>query len=582
MFKRKLSAIFMAVVLVAAMLFSACDGTAEPPSVSHTLMVYICGSDLESVRGYASRNIADMLEADIPEGANVVIQTGGSKEWNDERIPDDRSARFELDDGELSAVGGAFDADMGDGGTLSDFLNFCKNNYSAEQYGLILWDHGTGSDGGVCYDELYEDSYLTLPEISGAISDSGLYFEFVGFDACLMATYDTVLALHDYAHFLVASQELEPGSGWDYSALSELGNTDFYDVLLEKYAGKQSSTSYYPLSVVDLTQTDKLCALMDDICEFISSSPIQVAVAMEYSMQFGAGERGRANSGLYDMRIFAYNLGMNQIDFSDSISAVNGSARQDAFGLSMYFPQDAEALASYGKICSDDDYMSVLNSYFAREPEGDAVQFNLRGFVFDNKMSFTVTEESLNYVRSVSYELHIFSEESSQIFLYSIGTDNDIFRASAMFTVDFEGRWVWLGERLLHCSVYEERGGITLFSARVRISGKDCLLLFSYNGNTSALSAEGYIELSDSGSRILPLADGLEIEIVYYEPVSGEYITEGVALWGRDELSIGYLPAGTYQVVPKITDVFGREYLAYTAFVKFDGAAVTGIEISAG
>ena len=202
----------MAVVLVAAMLFSACDGTAEPPSVSHTLMVYICGSDLESVRGYASRNIADMLEADIPEGANVVIQTGGSKEWNDERIPDGRSARFELDDGELFAVGGAFDADMGDGGTLSDFLNFCKNNYSAEQYGLILWDHGTGSDGGVCYDELYEDSYLTLPEISGAISDSGLYFEFVGFDACLMATYDTVLALHDYAHFLVASQELELGS----------------------------------------------------------------------------------------------------------------------------------------------------------------------------------------------------------------------------------------------------------------------------------------------------------------------------------------------------------------------------------
>lgn len=133
MFKRKSSTFFMTLVLVAAMLFSACADTAERSSVSHTLMVYICGSDLESVRGYASSNIADMLDADIPDGADVVIQTGGSLEWKDERIPDARSARFAIDDGSLTAVGDAFDADMGESDTLADFINFAKTNYPAEQ-----------------------------------------------------------------------------------------------------------------------------------------------------------------------------------------------------------------------------------------------------------------------------------------------------------------------------------------------------------------------------------------------------------------------------------------------------------------
>lgn len=582
MFKRKSSTFFMTLVLVAAMLFSACADATERPSVSHTLMVYMCGSDLESVRGYASLNIVDMLEADIPDGADVVIQTGGSLEWKDERIPDARSARFAIDDGSLTAVGDAFDADMGESDTLADFINFAKTNYPAEQYSLILWDHGTGSNGGVCYDELYADNCLTLPELSKAIAQSRLYFEFIGFDACLMATYDTVLALRDDAHFLVASQELEPGSGWDYSALSALGQIDFYNILLERYAEKQAHTTYYTLSVIDLTQSERLDVLNDYICQWISISPEQVAVATENGMQFGAGERGSASSGLYDMRIFAYNMGMNTVDFSDMINTVNGSAREGAFGISIYFPQDEDELAAYSRVCEDSDYLSILKSYYEREPVGGAIQFELPGFVFDNRMSFTLSADSLRYVRSVCYELHILNDETEQLFLYSIGVDNDILQASAMFTVDFEGRWVWLGGRLLHCSVYEERNGITLFSARVRIDGKDCLLLFSYNGNTSALSAEGYIELGDSGSRILPLDEGLEIEIVYYEPASGEYITEGVAEWGRDELSIGYLPAATYQIVPKITDVFGREYYAYTAFVEFDGAGVTGIEIGAG
>ena len=582
--KRNGLIVFIAFLFSICVVLSACakePKTDEDTDISYTLMIYMCGSDLESVRGYASGNISAMLAADLPDGASVIIQTGGTREWHDERIPDAKSARFEVKSEELRQVGETFDANMGEAETLSDFISFGKTSFPAQKYSLILWDHGTGSNGGVCYDELYGNDCLSLPEIEKAISQSGVSFEFVGFDACLMATYDVVLLLKEHADFLVGSQELEPGSGWNYSALVSLGKDSFYNDLLAGYAQKHSSSTYYTLSVIDLTKSAKIAALMEGICSLIRTSPNQLAVALN-GMQFGAGERGQGNSGLFDMREFAYNLGMNNIDFSDVINTVNGSARQSAFGLSIFFPKNEDQLETYRDVCADYDYFNTLHAYFTEKPEGDAVRFEQRGFVFDNKLSFTLTEDSLKYVRSVRYELHIFSNDPEQQFLYSIGTDNDISRASAMYTVNFEGRWVWLGNHLLHCSVYEESNGSTLFSARVRIDGKDSLLLFEYNNRSMELTVEGYIELEADGSRILPLAEGMAVEILYYDALADMYIVEDMAIWGIDELSISDLPAATYQIVPIVTDIYGYEYDAYTAAISFDGNTVTNIEISAG
>lgn len=38
----------------------------------------------------------------------------------------------------------------------------------------------------------------------------------LGFDACLMASLDTLEAFADLTHFFIASQENEPGHGWNY------------------------------------------------------------------------------------------------------------------------------------------------------------------------------------------------------------------------------------------------------------------------------------------------------------------------------------------------------------------------------
>ena len=46
-----------------------------------TVMVYLCGTDLESEYGMATSDLKEMLAADLSDNVNVVVQTGGASKW---------------------------------------------------------------------------------------------------------------------------------------------------------------------------------------------------------------------------------------------------------------------------------------------------------------------------------------------------------------------------------------------------------------------------------------------------------------------------------------------------------------------
>jgi len=103
---------------------------------------------------------------------------------------------------------------------------------------LIIWNHGQGwrappSDptakhpfggqlaGGYRYvssdedtgDKLYNRAIQdTLTKLLGAVK-----LDVIAFDACLMAMVETAYAMRGVAHVMVASEELEPGNGWNYA-----------------------------------------------------------------------------------------------------------------------------------------------------------------------------------------------------------------------------------------------------------------------------------------------------------------------------------------------------------------------------
>lgn len=54
------------------------------------------------------------------------------------------------------------------------------------------------------------------------VTGQPLKIDVLGFDACLMSMYEIGSVLAPYANYLLASELLEPGTGWDYSSLGYL------------------------------------------------------------------------------------------------------------------------------------------------------------------------------------------------------------------------------------------------------------------------------------------------------------------------------------------------------------------------
>ena len=190
----------------------------------HTVLIYICGADLESENQLATGDIQEMLKiSGQPDDVNVVIETGGAKSWaSTYGISSTYLERYHIKNKSLVRDDQLTYASMGLSSTLQSFIEYGLNNYPADRVGLVLWNHGGGMRG-VCYDEKKNDDVLKNSEIrsavSGALSNcgmSGQKLEWVGYDACLMQVQDIAETNSQYFNYMIASEESEAGYGWDY------------------------------------------------------------------------------------------------------------------------------------------------------------------------------------------------------------------------------------------------------------------------------------------------------------------------------------------------------------------------------
>ena len=224
-----------------------------------TILLYVCGADLES--GYANDDTYDTDDiytwcaatGDIkeilsvggkPSDVNIIIQTGGANAWSKYSPVDaTKCQRWEVSGGSLVNRYTDEDQNMGESSTLQSFLTWGLTEYPADKTGLILWNHG-GAMGGVCLDENHDDDSLSAAEVHTAVGNalaatgnSGSKLEFIGYDACLMGVADIASVNADYFNYMVASQETEPGYGWDYTSwLVDLYAKESTETVLSKIA----------------------------------------------------------------------------------------------------------------------------------------------------------------------------------------------------------------------------------------------------------------------------------------------------------------------------------------------------------
>ncbi|MEA5050846.1 MAG: clostripain-related cysteine peptidase [Oscillospiraceae bacterium] len=320
-----------------------------------TVMVYMIASDLESEGGFATSDLQEMIGADSLENINLVLQTGGTSKWNNSVMTSGICQRWLVSTDGLYALGDVGRTSMTSADTLGDFIRFSAEKYPADRYILILWDHGGGTMYGYGYDELYPNSSMSLYALDKALTDGGVKFDFVGFDACLMSTLETAYMLEEHADYLIASEETEPGCGWSYSGwLSALNSDTSIDTVklgarvADDYvsACKELGSTYGggTLAVTDLRE---IPYAYDMMCDFLKDSDTALSdykydtISRARSDARGYGEGNYQQVDVVDL---AYRMGMENSDavIAAVKSAVKYRNQTDdmagSHGLAMYFP----------------------------------------------------------------------------------------------------------------------------------------------------------------------------------------------------------------------------------------------------
>ena len=189
---------------------------------SHTIMIYMCGSDLESGGGFATGDLTEILNVSgQPDDVNIIIETGGSSKWKKYGISNEVVQRYHVENQELVNDTSLTDLNMGLSSTFQSFIEWGLTEYPAQRMGVIMWDHGGAMDG-VCLDEKHDDDCLTNDEVNLAMKNAFKNvgrtekLEWIGYDACLMAVQDIAEYNSQYYNYMVSSQETEAGDGWDY------------------------------------------------------------------------------------------------------------------------------------------------------------------------------------------------------------------------------------------------------------------------------------------------------------------------------------------------------------------------------
>ena len=276
-----------------------------------TIMVYMCGTDLESRSGMGTADLQEMLNARFGDNINLLVYTGGCKGWKNNLVSSSANQIWQVKNGQLVCLEKNLGSQsMTDPSVLSGYIQWCAGNYPASRYELILWDHGGGSVSGYGYDEKFASTgSMSLAGVDAALKSAGVKFDFIGFDACLMATAETALTLTQYADYLIASEETEPGVGWYYTnwltafgkntsiPTVELGRQivdSFVDTCAEKCRGQLTT-----LSVVDLAELE--ATLPSALSEF-SRSTTQLIRDKQYQTVSNArsGAREFAQSSRID------------------------------------------------------------------------------------------------------------------------------------------------------------------------------------------------------------------------------------------------------------------------------------------
>ena len=362
------------------------------------------------------KNLEDMLKVGSTNAVNIIVLAArhprGDRMYTNEAVANlpnwTTTKLLRVEHNKLREIADWGETDMGNPTTLARFLKSATDDFPAQRYGLIIGDHGMAW-AGVAVDEPNDDDSLSVDDLATAlagITKTTGRFELIGFDACVMGNFEVAKTLAPVAHYMVASEEIEPSDGWDYEPLlGALTNTPAMDgaalgrVIVDTFQNYYLKSPHHALlekakaltlAVVDLDKvapigaavaglgigTDSLLARAGHV------GWIQLAQARHEAEEFGrsgaAPGHAPLGSEVYDLMHVAQNIRRHSEDKASAAAAdavisaigqavvysVHGEARPHANGLSIFFPPDQTTLNMRGKTSYNETAFARSNRWF--------------------------------------------------------------------------------------------------------------------------------------------------------------------------------------------------------------------------
>lgn len=369
---------------------------------STTVLIYMCGSDLESGGEYGIEN-GGLASSDIeeivsvrnqPSDINIVIETGGASQWATTfGISSIKLGRYHVRSNQLVKDEEIPYESMGLSSTLQDFITWGMTKYPADKTSLIFWNHGNGMQG-CCFDEKKSNDNLLNSEIQSALSGAFTSlnrtekFEWIGYDCCLMQIQDIAETNSAYANYMVASQESESGYGWDYDTwvddLYSKKTTDkiltaIVDGFIEDNGGANLTSYEYEgetydadqtLSWLDLSKAHDYMVAWENMAEQLknkitSSNKSSWNTLVDSAKHFAGNDY--TSVGIFDAKDFINKLASNSTfnpgsSYTSAVLSAHSALVKynvaqkgagNAFGLSLFY--DIEGQAGRDDCYTDDD-----------------------------------------------------------------------------------------------------------------------------------------------------------------------------------------------------------------------------------
>lgn len=421
-----------------------------------TVMIYMIGSDLESKYLAGTKDIDEIIDSSIDfNDINILIYTGGSKKWHNENIPNDKHGLFEIDSDGLKLI-----EEYDNNGTMLDkdnllfLLNYGYENYDTEFYDLILWDHGAGPIYGYGYDEYNKLESMSIKDIKDALNESQFIgekkLELIGFDACLMSSIEIASMLSNYSDYMVASQEFEPGSGWNYRFLEKVNeNTNSLDLgklIIDYFDEYYSSKDYVKGISLSLLKLDKI----DNVIKY--TDELFANVEKELTIDYSSISRTRSNSKSYgriaDKEYYYDLVDLNDLlnkmpqKYSNNVENLKTALKDlviyqktdlvNTNGISIFFPYEnqkeiSKNLEIYKELEFSKSYYNFITD-FSNKLVGnkisnwDLLQNNITSYG-EGKVSITLNDDIIHNYSNADY---IFFERTNDGFFIPIFNGSDI------------------------------------------------------------------------------------------------------------------------------------------------------------